>query len=292
MNGIININKDKDMTSFDVIRRLRKILKERSIGHTGTLDPLATGVLVVCVGNATKLAQDIEAKEKTYLAQLDLGYRTDTLDRTGVVLEKREFVSPSKEEFVAVVNSFVGDIEQIPPMYSAIKIDGKKLYDLARQGIEVERKSRPVTISSIRVLDYNGQNAIIQCKVSKGTYIRTLIDDIGQKLGTLGTMTELLRQEVGEYHINKSYSLEQIENLVNNGDYSFLKKVEDIFDYPELNISDEKSKKLLYNGNTIVYEGSNGFYKINFDGNFFGLGSIVENRLKPYKYFNIKDDKI
>ena len=289
MNGIININKTKGITSFDVIRKLRRILKEKSIGHTGTLDPLATGILVVCVGKATGLAQDIESKEKTYIANLDLGYRTDTLDVTGEILEKREFLPPTKEEFEKVCESFLGEIEQIPPMYSAIKINGQKLYDLARQGIEVERKARKVKIDSIKIISFTGKNAIIKCTVSKGTYIRTLIDDIGQKLGTLATMTELIRQEVGEYHINKSYTLEDIEGLAEQGDFSFLQRVEDIFDYEVLSITDEKQQKLLYNGNKIGYHVKDGFYQIYFGDKFFGLGIVDSNYLKPYKYFNIKE---
>lgn len=289
MNGIININKPKGITSFDVIRKLRRTLREKSIGHTGTLDPLATGVLVICVGGATRLAQDIEAQEKTYIANLDFGYRTDTLDVTGEVLDKKDFIPPSKEDFIEVCNSFLGDIEQIPPMYSAIKIDGQKLYDLARQGIEVERKPRPVTISEIKVISFTGTNAIIKCKVSKGTYIRTLIDDIGVKLGTFATMTELLRQEVGDYHINKSYSLEDIENMMNEGNLDFLSKVEDVFAYDNLIISDEREQKLLFNGNKIPFTIKNGRYRIYFEKTFFGLGIAENNFLKPYKYFNIKE---
>lgn len=287
MNGIINIDKTKGITSFDVIRKLRKLLREKSIGHTGTLDPLATGVLVICLGQATRLAQDIEAKEKTYIASLDFGYKTDTLDVTGIILEKKEYTAPSKEEFVAVCKSFIGEISQVPPMYSAIKVDGQRLYDLARQGIEVERKARVVNISSIDVLSFTETNAIIKCSVSKGTYIRTLIDDIGEKLGIFATMTDLLRQEVGEYHINKSYSLAKVEEMVANEDYSFLLDVEDVFDCEKLVISDEKNKKLLFNGNKIAYNKDNGMYKIFFDDKFFGLGIVEMDTLKPYKYFNI-----
>lgn len=289
MNGIININKPKGITSFDVIRKLRRTLREKAIGHTGTLDPMATGVLVICVGGATRLAQDIEAQEKTYIANLDLGYRTDTLDVTGEVLERKDFIPPSKEAFTEVCNSFLGDIEQIPPMYSAIKIDGQKLYDLARQGIEVERKPRPVTISEIKVISFTGTSAIIKCKVSKGTYIRTLIDDIGVKLGTFATMTELLRQEVGEYHINKSYSLEDVENMMNDSNLDFLSRVEDVFAYENLVIDDERQEKLLFNGNKVAYNIKDGRYRIYFREKFFGLGIVENNFLKPYKYFNIKE---
>lgn len=289
MNGIINVNKTKGITSFDVIRRLRKLLNERAIGHTGTLDPLATGVMVVCVGGATKLVHEIESKEKTYIATFDFGYRTDTLDVTGEVLEKKEFLEPSKEEFIKICESFVGDIEQIPPMYSAIKIDGKKLYNLARKGIEVERKPRPVNISEIKVISFTGKNAIIKCTVSKGTYVRTLIDDIGTKLGTFATMTELLRQEVGEYHINKSFTLEDVEGLINKGDFSFLSKIEDVFAYDKITINDESLYKNLNNGNRVPWNGADGFYRVYFGDNFFGLANIENNYIKPYRYFNVKD---
>lgn len=288
MNGIININKDKDITSFDVIRKLRKLLKEKAIGHTGTLDPLATGVLVMCVGKATKLAQDIEAQRKTYIATLEFGYKTDTLDITGEILEKKEYKTPTKEEFLEACKGFIGNIEQIPPMYSAIKINGEKLYDLARKGIEVERKPRPVTIDSIDLIQLDEKGAIIKCTVSKGTYIRTLIDDLGEKLGTFATMSDLLRQEVGTYHINKSYRLSEIEKMVEDNDFSFLSKVEDVFKFDKINFTEEKDIKAFYNGNKINFKGNDGFCHIYINNEFYGLGIIEKNTLKPYKYFNVK----
>ena len=222
MNGIININKEKDITSFDVIRKLRKILKTRKIGHTGTLDPLATGVLVMCVGGATKLASEIEAESKTYLANLDFGYATDTLDVTGKVLETKEKIEVTKELFEASLKRFVGDIEQVPPMYSALKVQGKKLYELAREGKEIERLARPVHISYIELIEFNEKSAVIKCKVSKGTYIRTLIDDIGRDLDCLATMTNLERLAVGEYNIENSYEVEEIEKMVENNNLEFI----------------------------------------------------------------------
>lgn len=287
MEGIININKDKGITSFDVIRRLRKILKTRRIGHTGTLDPMATGVLVMCVGPVTKLASIIEGKEKTYLAKLKLGFATDTLDITGEVTEESDKKSVSREEFEEAVKKFVGDIEQVPPMYSALKVDGKKLYELAREGKEIERKARPVHIEYIKVHHFEGDEAIIECKVSKGTYIRTLIDDIGRVLGTFATMTELQRRSVGEYNINESYTLEQIEHLMESEVHSFIKSVEDTFDYEKVSITDEKKKKLLVNGNKIAMDLEDNYYKIYFDDIFWGIGKVEGRSIKPYKYFNI-----
>jgi tRNA pseudouridine55 synthase len=285
MDGIININKDKDMSSFDIIRKLRKVLNTRKIGHTGTLDPMATGVMVVCVGGTTKLASLIEAEEKIYLAKMKLGFATDTLDITGTVTEESEKNSVSFEEFESVLGKFVGEIEQIPPMYSAIKIDGQKLYELARKGKEIERKARKVSVEYIKVHHFDGDEIIIECKVSKGTYIRTLIDDIGRELGTYATMTELQRRCVGNYHINKSYTLKDIEHLTENGVFSFLKSVEESFDFSKINIVEDEQKRLLSNGNKIRFDIEDGCYRLYFDNEFWGLGKVEEGKLKPYKYF-------
>lgn len=157
MNGIINVNKPKGITSFDVIRKLRKILSLRKIGHTGTLDPLAEGVLLVCVGKATKLAQDIEAHSKEYVAEFELGYKTDTYDIEGTVIDKVENFSVTKEKLLEVINTFLGNIKQIPPMYSAIKVNGQKLYDLARKGETIEREARNIFIESIELLEFDGK---------------------------------------------------------------------------------------------------------------------------------------
>ncbi len=287
MEGIININKEKDITSFDVIRKLRKILKTRKIGHTGTLDPLATGVLVMCIGPVTKLASIIEGKEKVYLAKLQLGFATDTLDITGTITEESEKKEVSKETFEKTIKKFVGNIEQVPPMYSALKVDGKKLYELAREGKEIERKARPVQIDYIKLHHFTGNEAIIECKVSKGTYIRTLIDDIGRELGTFATMTELQRRSVGEYNINESYTLEQIEKYTEAGIVPFLKSVEDTFDYKRIDITNEKDIKLLENGNKISFVHQEAYVKIYINRIFWGIGKVEGNKLKPHKYFNI-----
>ena len=258
MEGIININKPSGITSFDVIRVLRRVLKEKRIGHTGTLDPLAEGVLVVCLGRATRLVQDIEGYSKIYTAGFELGYRTDTYDIEGKTIEESEKKSATRDELDIVLKKFIGDIKQIPPMYSALKVDGQKLYDLARKGIEVERKARDIHIDFIEVLEFDGVKGKIRCGVSKGTYIRSLIDDMGRELGTLATMNSLVREKVGDSSIDKAFTLEDIERLHNEGNSSFLQSVEEFFTYPQLEIEEGKNLTLFLNGNTIRHQSPNG----------------------------------
>ena len=285
MEGIININKPSGISSFDVIRVLRKTLKEKRIGHTGTLDPLATGVLIICVGKATRLAQDIEGYSKVYVAELELGYKTDTYDIEGSVTEKSSIESVTFDEFKNVVDSFIGHSKQLPPMYSAIKINGQKLYELARKGIEVERKTRDINIDFIEIVEFNGKKAKIRCKVSKGTYIRSLIYDIGEKLGTFATMTSLVREKVGDIDIANAFSLEEIENLHNNNREDFLWSVEKFFDYPKLILNNERDLKLFLNGNTVRFSATDGRYRIYNGETFIGLANVNNNLLKGYKYF-------
>ena len=287
MEGIIVVNKPKGITSFDVIRKLKKILKTKKIGHTGTLDPLATGVMLVCVGRATKLASDLEVKDKVYIADFDIGYATDTYDIEGKKIAEN-IIEVSKENLEQSIKKFMGNIKQVPPMYSAIKIDGNKLYHLARKGIEVERPERNVTIEYINLLDFKDNKAKIETKVSKGCYIRSLIYDIGQDLGTYATMTALQRKQVGDYSLENSYSLEQIEEMVLNNNFKFLKTIEEIFSYDKYNLETEKELTLYKNGNTVKIKENleNKKYRIYFQGEFIGLANIENNNLlKGYKYY-------
>ncbi|WP_320951222.1 tRNA pseudouridine(55) synthase TruB [Fusobacterium sp.] len=287
MEGIIVVNKPKGITSFDVIRKLKKILKTKKIGHTGTLDPLATGIMLVCVGKATKLASDLEAKDKIYIADFDIGYATDTYDIEGKKIAEN-IIEVSKENLKQSIKKFIGNIKQIPPMYSAIKIDGNKLYHLARKGIEVERPKRDVTIEYINLLDFKDNKAKIETKVSKGCYIRSLIYDIGQDLGTYATMTALQRKQVGDYSLENSYSLEQIEKMVLNNDFKFLKTIEEIFSYDKYSLQTEKELTLYKNGNTVKIKENleNKRYRIYFQNEFVGLANIENNNLlKGYKYY-------
>lgn len=210
MNGVINIYKIKGFTSHDVVAKLRGIMKQKKIGHTGTLDPDATGVLPVCLGNATKLCDMLTEKEKEYIAKVQLGVTTDTQDMTGTVLSSKE-VMVSEEEVREALSSFIGLYEQVPPMYSALKVNGKKLYELAREGKEVERKARPVTIHEIEVLEMNLPTLSIRVKCSKGTYIRTLCHDLGEKLGCGAAMAELERTKSGQFSLETAITLEELE---------------------------------------------------------------------------------
>lgn len=287
MEGIIVVNKPKGITSFDVIRKLKKILKTKKIGHTGTLDPLATGVMLVCVGRATKLASDLEAKDKIYIADFDIGYATDTYDIEGKKIAENT-IEISKENLEQSIKKFIGNIKQVPPMYSAIKIDGNKLYHLARKGIEVERPKRDVTIEYINLLDFKDNKVKIETKVSKGCYIRSLIYDIGQDLGTYATMTALQRKQVGDYSLENSYSLEQIEKMIFNNDFNFLKTIEEIFSYDKYSLQTEKELTLYKNGNTVKIKENleNKRYRIYFQNEFVGLANIENNNLlKGYKYY-------
>lgn len=285
MEGIIVIDKPIGITSFDVIRVLRRVLKEKRIGHTGTLDPLATGILIICVGKATKLAQDIEGYEKEYVADLELGFKTDTYDIEGKVIGKVDNFEVSSKSFEETLELFKGDIKQIPPMYSAIKVEGKKLYELAREGIEIERKARDVSITNLKLLHFDGKKAQIDCTVSKGTYIRSLIYDLGDKLGTFATMTGLRRTRVGEEELERSFTLETIEKMVENKDFSFLISIEDYFKFPTVEIENDNDLKLFVNGQRCKKKINEGKYRVYYKNSFVGLGEVTKGLLKGYKYY-------
>ena len=254
MNGIINVYKEKGFTSFDVVAKLRGILKQKKIGHTGTLDPDAVGVLPVCLGNATKLCDMLTDKKKEYIATFVLGKTTDTQDIWGEVLTQTQ-VTCTEEEVRETVASFVGTYEQLPPMYSAIKVDGKRLYELARQGKEVERKTRPVTMYEIEILNMDLPHVSVRVLCSKGTYIRTLCHDIGQKLGCGATMTSLERTMSGQFAKESACTLDEIVAIRDRGELdSILIPVDSVFsDLPAMIMTDELEKKIL-NGNFISWK--------------------------------------
>ena len=228
MTGILNVYKPKGITSHDVVSFVRRQLKMKRVGHTGTLDPLATGVLPVLIGNATKLSDIIMADEKKYKARVTLGITTDTDDSTGEIIQKKD-VSVTEKELNDVIKTYIGEIEQIPPMYSAIKVDGQKLYKLARKGIEIERKSRNVTIYDIKISDFDGVNFDMEVHCSKGTYIRALCRDIGNALGTGAVMSELERTMSGVFTKENSYTFEDIESAVESGEIEkMLMKPDDV----------------------------------------------------------------
>ncbi|MCI5920415.1 MAG: tRNA pseudouridine(55) synthase TruB [Roseburia sp.] len=265
VNGIINVYKEKGYTSFDVVAKLRGILKQKKIGHTGTLDPDAQGVLPVCLGKATKVCDLLTDKNKEYKAVMLLGKVTDTQDMSGTVLQERE-VCVSEQEVRDAVLSFVGDYEQVPPMYSALKVNGKKLCDLAREGKTVERKARPVRILSIEIEKIELPRVTMKVECSKGTYIRTLCQDIGEKLGCGACMESLLRTKVSKFFVEDALTLGQIEELVakegagmepaewSAKTFSFIQPVDSVFvQYPKAVVL-QNYDKVLYNGNRLEKE--------------------------------------
>jgi tRNA pseudouridine55 synthase len=251
IDGIINVYKEKGYTSHDVIARMRGILKIKKIGHTGTLDPDAVGVLPVCIGKGTKLVDMIIEKEKTYEAVLKLGITTDSQDMTGTVLKTSEVVV-GKEKVEEVIKSYIGEYLQLPPMFSAVKIDGKKLYEFARKGKEVERERRRVIIKDIRILDYCEEEHEVRMSVDcgRGTYIRTLLHDIGETLGCGGTMKELIRTAVGSFRIEDSLRLSEIDRLAHEGNLGpYVIPSDGMFPaYDKVKVGRE-NHKLIYNGN-------------------------------------------
>jgi tRNA pseudouridine55 synthase len=287
-NGIINVYKEKGFTSHDVVAKLRGILKQKKIGHTGTLDPDAEGVLPVCLGKATKLCDMIENTDKTYQVTMLLGVETDTEDLTGTILKESE-VTCSENDVLRTCEEFLGDIEQIPPMYSAIKVNGKKLYQLAREGKVIERKARPITIYSIENIQIDLPEVTMTVCCSKGTYIRSLCRDIGNKLGCGGAMKSLLRTKACGFMIDESIKLNEIEQLEKQtGIDSVLTRMDHMFtDYPAVTIPSELDK-LLYNGNALPVKPETAEEKIRvYDskGHFIGIYLNEKKQIKPIKLF-------
>lgn len=250
IHGVLNIHKEKGYTSHDVVAKLRGIVGQKKIGHTGTLDPDATGVLPVCLGKATKICDMLTDKNKTYETVMLLGKVTDTQDISGVVLSEKDTAYLEEETVRAVIASFVGDYMQVPPMYSALKVNGKKLYELAREGIEIERKARPVTILSIQIKEVNLPRFRMEVTCSKGTYIRTLCQDIGEKLGCGACMEELIRTKVSRFELKDSLTLAEVSALKEAGRLEeILVPVDEMFsDYEAVSLKEEFIS-FAYNGN-------------------------------------------
>ncbi len=298
MDGIINVYKEAGFTSFDVVAKLRGILKQKKIGHTGTLDPDAEGVLPVCVGKATKICEYLTEKDKVYEAVLHLGITTDTQDMSGMVLSSQT-PQISEDELRKIIQHFVGKQKQIPPMYSALKVNGQKLCDLARKGIEVERKAREIEIFSIDILKIQLPLVSIRVHCSKGTYIRTLCQDIGEAAGCGGCMEKLLRTKTGGFSIENALKLQDIEDIVKGRQE---KKLEDILTpvdkvldtYPAVT-ANKAADKLLLNGNRIpvamigqaeLKKGEN-YRMYNASGTFIGIFqyNASKKEFKPEKMF-------
>lgn len=299
INGIVIINKEKGYTSHDVCAKVRGILRQKKVGHTGTLDPDATGVLPVCLGNATKLCDVLTDKTKEYVATLLLGTVTDTLDIGGTVISQNP-VSVSEEEVRAVILSFLGKSMQVPPMYSALKQNGKKLYELARAGIEVERQPRPIEIYEIEIIDVQLPRVEIRILCSKGTYIRSLCDDIGEKLGCGACMENLQRTRVENFYLKDACLLQELEQYKKeNRLCEIIIPVDQVFkDLYKATIKPEYNR-ILENGNVCtrdmflaewnpeLLENGQRILAYHSNGEFYGIYEYFEgeNILKPYKMF-------
>ncbi len=299
MNGVIVVNKPEDFTSFDVVAVMRKICNERKIGHCGTLDPNATGVLPVLLGRAAKAQDILPNHDKSYIAEFVLGKATDTLDVWGQV-QSEEKTSVKKEEFISVFSEFTGEIEQIPPMFSAVQVNGQRLYDLARKGIEVERKPRKITVYSLELLDFDeeSQSGKLRVSCSKGTYIRTLIDDIAKKFCIGGCMTSLVRDSACGFSIDEAYTLDELRVLSENDEVEkALLSTESLFvRYEEFFLSDAQAKRFANGGALDVNRirkkpetlADGGIYRIKSQNNtFMGLGiyKAETQEIKVYKQF-------
>ena len=284
LNGIIVINKPKSYTSHDVVAKVKKILKLKKVGHTGTLDPNATGVLPLLLNSGTKLSKYLINHDKEYEVTLKLGIKTDTLDSEGKVLEEKKVdttLLENTENIKEVLNSFVGKQEQIPPMYSAIKVKGKKLYEYARSGEKIEVQARQIEIYNIELQEVDIEEQEIEFKVecSKGTYIRSLCEDIATRLGTIGYMKELNRTKVGSFNIENSITLEELENCENIN--SKIITMEELLKSNEKIILNRKQLELFLNGVKLANDNKDGIYRIyNQDKQFIGIGIIQENKLK------------
>ncbi len=288
MDGILIVDKKEGLTSFDVVRDVRKEFNTKKVGHVGTLDPMATGVLVVLIGKATKLSDYLMLHDKEYIAELKLGIKTDTGDRTGKIINEDNNFSLKniqEKEVLKILNSFLGEQDQIPPMYSAIKVNGKKLYELARNNIEIERKPRKINVFSIEICKINYDENIITFKVScsKGTYIRTLCEDIATKFGTVGTMNNLRRTRVGNFKIEEAGKIIEFENILN---YIYKEPV-------KVSIYDSKNYEKFLNGIELKNENyktlcnveeknisQEKLCNIYFEDRYLGIGKIKNQNIK------------
>lgn len=298
INGIVNVYKEKGYTSFDVVAKMRGIFHQKKIGHTGTLDPDAEGVLPVCLGKATKVCDLLTDKDKEYKAVLLLGQATDTQDISGEVINSAP-VDVTEDEVTAIINSFVGRQMQVPPMYSALKVNGQKLCDLARQGVMVERKAREINIFSIEIEDISLPEVTMSVHCSKGTYIRTLCNDIGEKLGCYGCMKSLLRTRVAGFKLADACRLSELEEMLKTGQ-DFVIPIDSVFDnLPAANVI-ETAQKYVVNGNRIpvsfikeAAESEADFidgaaYRLyDYKGCFVGIYNYIEETgdFKPVKIF-------
>lgn len=282
MNGVIVVNKPKGITSRDVVNEVVKYLGTKKVGHTGTLDPLATGVLVLCIGKATKLVEILTSNDKEYIATVKLGILTDTLDTYGTII-KKENVKLDRNKLIEALNSFVGTYNQEVPLYSAVKINGKKLYEYARENKTVDLPKRMVEIKDIKLLEFNNNSYKFKVMVSKGTYIRSLIKDINDKLGIIGVMSDLQRTRQGKFSIDDAYDLENIKN----GNFKVL-SITDVVKDKKCVIIDDNLYNIIKNGGLINNVYNKDLITFIYNNEVIAIYKIYDKdntKLKPYKIF-------
>ena len=285
MNGILLVDKPADWTSHDVVAKLRGVFGEKRIGHAGTLDPMATGLLVVFLGRATKAVSFAEAQEKRYIARLRLGVVTDTQDTTGhVITETEQHVT--RPELEAALEAFRGEIEQIPPMYSAIKVDGRRLYDVARRGGAVERAARPITIHRLELIGSADGDWLLDVTCSKGTYIRALCHDLGGRLGCGGAMAALRRISIGDYRVSEAHTVQSLAALPRGEAEQLLMPLDSVFrQHPAITLH-EKQERLCRNGSGFSCNAADGTFRFyGADGAFLMLGEVRGGEASAIKRF-------
>ena len=282
MNGILIVDKEKGYTSRDVVNKVSKILNIKKIGHTGTLDPIATGILVLCIGNSLKLVELLTNHDKEYHAKVKLGIETDTLDITGKILKSKDIKNITKEEIESVLKKYTGKIKQQVPIYSSIKVNGKKLYEYARNKEKIELPVREVEIYDLKLIsDINNNEFEIYCHVSKGTYIRSLIRDIGKSLGTYATMTELRRTKLGNFSLDNSYTIKEIEN----NKFKLLSNL-DILELPKIKVNKDIEKKIKNGAVLPKFFNEELAYILNEEGILLAIYQKKDSStVKPYRMF-------
>ena len=288
MDGIVNVMKPAGMTSHDVVAKLRRVYHTKKVGHTGTLDPDAIGVLPICVGQATRLVEYFTEKDKTYKVIMKFGNETTTQDSSGEVTITTELPTLSKAEFCAVTEQFIGEIQQVPPMYSAIKKDGQPLYKLAREGVEVEIEPRPVTIHGIKVLMYNKESAMLEVHCGKGTYIRTLCQDLARACGSSAHMTYLMRLSSGDFNIADAVPLARLEQ--SETPEQFLQGMNDcLHAMPAVTVTDKKMMERIVNGLSQKAQGAESLAEgtvcraVTQEGMLLAIGTIINQAFQPNK---------
>lgn len=278
MKGVVLVDKPEDITSFDVVHRMRRLYQTKQVGHTGTLDPMATGLLPICIGKATKIADYIADNRKAYVAHAVKGIRTDTFDTTGIVFAKSEMKIPEDPE--PILDLFRGEQMQLPPMHSALKYKGRKLYEYARRGICVPRKERPIIVSSLTILERNDDGLTLEAEVSSGTYIRTLIDDLGVAMGSFLTMDSLRRISVGDEKVEDAHTLDEIEAMDEDERQGILIPMDRLLEHvPAIHLPGHRKKPMLNGMSSRIHfqVDEAPLYRIYAGGDFIGIGTLEGN---------------